>query len=87
MQGMAGRVHAFEHAPGEFESLAVLGDGDTLARDGQDFPVQLRIQLVAVHGARRLDESLGSAMCGAPRGCSTAVARGSACISAPAPPA
>ena len=56
MQGMTRRVHAFEHAPGEFEALAVLRDRDTIARDGQDLAVQLRVQLVAVHGARRLDE-------------------------------
>ena len=56
MQGMTRRMHALEHAPGEFETLAVLRDRDTIARDGQDLAVQLRIQLVAVHGARACDE-------------------------------
>ena len=56
MQRVPGRVHAFEGAAGEFESLAVLGDGDAFALDGQDFAVQLRIQLVAIHGARAGDE-------------------------------
>ena len=42
MQRVARRVHALEDAAGELEALAVLRDGDALARDGQDFAVQLR---------------------------------------------
>ena len=56
MHRVAGRVHAFERAAGQLESRAILRDGEALALDGQDFAVQLRIQLFAVHRARAGDE-------------------------------
>ena len=88
MQRVAGRVHAFEDAAGELEALAVLRDDDALARDRQDLAVQLRVQLVAVHGARagdqlgRIDHVRRAARMHAPRWRAAAPR-----ISAPAPPA
>ncbi len=87
MQGMPGRVHALERAPGELEPLAVLRDGDALARNRQDFAVQARIQFVAVNRARAGDQLRWIDHVRRAARVHHAVALGSARMSAPAPPA
>ena len=59
MQRVSGRVHAFEHPPGQLESLSILGDRDALALDRQDLAIQLRIELLTVNRSRRGDECRG----------------------------
>ena len=87
MQRVAGRVHALERAAGEVEALAVLRDDEAFARDRQDLAVQLAYSSSPYTARVPAMSFAGSIRCGAPRGCTTAVARGNARISAPAPPA